>query len=114
MTTRYHHLGEKFLTPEMTTVATIVIIMYVVTYVSGGLIGAAYGYGAGEAIFESISATANVGLSTGITSATMPLGLKLVYMVQMWAGRLEFIAVLALVAQIVLFVFPHRSRASVS
>lgn len=114
ITTRYHHLGERFLTPEMTTVAAIVVIMYSITYISGGLIGAAYGYGAGEALFESISATANVGLSTGITSPTMPLGLKILYMVQMWAGRLEFIAVLALVAQVVLSVLPRRIRARAS
>jgi len=102
LTTRYHHLGERFLTPEVTTSAAIVFIMYAVTYISGGLLGAAYGYGAGEAMFESISATANVGLSTGITSAAMPTGLKIVYMLQMWAGRLEFIAVLTLAAQLVL------------
>ncbi len=102
ITTRYHHLGTKFLTPEMTTTAGLVITMYVITYISGGLIGAAYGYGAAEAIFESISATANVGLSAGITSPFMPVGLKLLYMFQMWAGRLEFIAVLTLFAQFVL------------
>ena len=73
-----------------------------VTYITGGLVGAAYGYGAGEAMFESISAAANVGLSTGITSPTMPVGLKLFYMFQMWAGRLEFIAVLTLVAYVIL------------
>jgi Trk-type K+ transport system membrane component len=32
----------------------------------------------------------------------MPTGLKLVYMFQMWAGRLEFIAVLVLIAQVLL------------
>ena len=45
-----------------------IFIMYTITYVTGGLIGAAYGFGAADAIFESISATANVGLSAGITS----------------------------------------------
>jgi len=104
LTSRYHHMGERFLTPEVTTSAAIVFIMYAVTYITGGLIGASYGYGAGPAMFESISATANVGLSTGITSASMPTGLKLVYMFQMWAGRLEFIAVLSLFAQLVLAV----------
>jgi len=111
LTTRYHHMGERFLTPEVTTSAAIVFIMYAVTYITGGLIGAAYGYGAGEAVFESISATANVGLSTGITSATMPIGLKVTYMFQMWAGRLEFIAVLTLFAQVVLALGPRGGRA---
>jgi trk system potassium uptake protein TrkH len=99
---RYHHIEEKFLTPEVTGAATTVAILYTVTFITGGLIGAAYGYAPMMAMFESISATANVGLSAGITGVTMPTGLKIVYMVQMWAGRLEFIAVLTLVAHVLL------------
>ncbi len=98
----YHHLKERLLTPEIAGAAATVFVLYLVTYITGALIGAAYGYGAAESLFESISATANVGLSTGITNAAMPVGLKITYMVQMWAGRLEFVAVLALFAQIVL------------
>ncbi|MDO9107412.1 MAG: TrkH family potassium uptake protein [Coriobacteriia bacterium] len=106
--TRYHHLGEKVLTPEITATASLVFIMYMVTYISGGLIGAAYGYNAGAAMFESISAAANVGLSTGITGPAMPVGLKYLYIFQMWIGRLEFLAVLVLFTQVVLALKPHR------
>ena len=112
MTTRYHHLGEKILTPQVTTTAAIVFIMYSVTYISGGLIGASYGFPAGEAMFESVSAAANVGLTTGITSPSMPTGLKLVYMLQMWAGRLEFVAVLALLAHVILTLTARGSAGS--
>jgi len=107
---RYHHLGERMLTPEVTGAAATVFILYLGTYLLGGVAGAAYGYGAAEAMFESISATANSGLSIGITSATMPTGLKLVYMFQMWAGRLEFIAVLVLITQLVLAFDMRRLR----
>ncbi|MBS3956019.1 MAG: TrkH family potassium uptake protein [Clostridiales bacterium] len=110
MTVRYHHLGMRVLKPEVVGAAATVFILYLVTYVVGGVAGAAYGYGASEAMFESISATANSGLSIGITSATMPTGLKLVYMFQMWAGRLEFIAVLVLVSQVVLAFDVRRWR----
>ena len=101
---RYHHLREQLLTPEAISAAAVVFIMYALTYVTGGFIGAEYGYDLGSAMFESISATANVGLSAGITSAAMPTGLKLTYMLQMWAGRLEFLAVLVLFAHLVLAV----------
>ena len=47
-------------------------------------------------LFESVSAAANVGLSTGITSPSMPPFLKVVYILQMWLGRLEFISIFAL------------------
>ena len=99
---RYHHLREQVLTPEATGTAAMVFIMYAVTYITGGFIGAEYGYDLSSAMFESVSATANVGLSAGITSAAMPTGLKLTYMFQMWAGRLEFLAVLVLFAHLVL------------
>jgi trk system potassium uptake protein TrkH len=75
------------------------------------MIGAAYGYPIGEALFESVSATANVGLSTGITNPAMPAGLKVVYILQMWAGRLEFIALFALAASVYAAVRMRRARA---
>jgi trk system potassium uptake protein len=99
---RYHHITERILTPDVTGAAATVFILYLGTYLMGGVAGAIYGYGIPESLFESVSATANSGLSVGITSPSMPTGLKLVYMFQMWAGRLEFIAVLVLIAQIVL------------
>jgi trk system potassium uptake protein TrkH len=110
MQARYHHMTERFLTPEIGAAAATVFILYIVTYITGALVGTAYGFDAGSAIFESISATANVGLSTGITSPSMPTGLKLVYIAQMWAGRLEFIAVLVLAAQLIMAFSPQRGR----
>ncbi len=101
ITQKYHHLLDVPLTSEVLSNALMVFVLYVITYITGALIGAAYGYPAGAALFESISATANVGLSTGITAPTMPAGLKITYMVQMWAGRLEFITLFALIASIV-------------
>jgi trk system potassium uptake protein TrkH len=49
------------------------------------------------ALFESVSAGANVGLSVGITDPSMPTVLKLTYLFQMWAGRLEFVAIFSLI-----------------
>ncbi len=108
--TKYHHITEQTLTDELLSSALLVFVLYVITYISGGLIGAAYGYPAAEALFESVSATANVGLSTGITSAAMPAGLKIVYMLQMWAGRLEFITLFAVVVSIGLAVRTKKVR----
>lgn len=98
--TKFHHLTEQTLTDELLSRSLLVFVLYVVTYISGGLIGAAYGFPAADALFESVSATANVGLSTGVTAPGMPAGLKIAYMLQMWAGRLEFIALFALIASI--------------
>lgn len=109
--TKYHHVTERELTPQLVAAALMTFALYVVTYLTGGLIGAAYGYPMELALFESVSATANVGLTSGITAPTMPVGMKLLYMVQMLAGRLEFFTLLALIAAIVSSLLPRRSRA---
>lgn len=49
-----------------------------------------------DAIFESASAQGTVGLSTGITDPSMNPILELIYIFQMWAGRIEIIPVLVL------------------
>jgi trk system potassium uptake protein TrkH len=74
----------------------IISLLYVALYLLGAGIGLAYGIPLQEALFESVSASANVGLSVGVTDPSMPMLLELVYMLQMWAGRLEFVAVFSL------------------
>jgi trk system potassium uptake protein TrkH len=65
-------------------------------YLFGTIAGMFYGYSLDEAMFESVSAAANVGLSCGITAPSMPCALKVIYIFQMWAGRLEFMAIFVL------------------
>ncbi|HSK47096.1 MAG TPA: TrkH family potassium uptake protein, partial [Coriobacteriia bacterium] len=108
---KFHHLTDRQLTPELVAGALMMFALYIVTYITGGLIGAAYGYPLDQALFESVSAAANVGLSTGITSPTMPTGLKILYTAQMWFGRLEFFTLLALVVAIFTTGVPRRTRA---
>ena len=98
--TSFYHLGRKVLTPELASNTMLIFAIYALVYLAGGVAGAAYGYYPPDAMFESISATATSGPSAGITDPSMPTGLKLVYMFQMWAGRLEFIAVLTVMTQI--------------
>jgi trk system potassium uptake protein TrkH len=53
-------------------------------------------YSLADAIFESASAQATVGLSTGITDPSMSPVLEAVYIFQMWTGRIEILPVLVL------------------
>jgi trk system potassium uptake protein TrkH len=59
-----------------------------------------------DALFESASAQATVGLSAGITDPSMSPVLEIVYIFQMWAGRLEILPVLALLRAIFLGTSP--------
>lgn len=58
----------------------------------------AHGHPALPALFEVVSTLSTVGLSTGIIGADLSTDLKLSLTFAMWLGRLEFIAVLLLIA----------------
>ncbi len=90
---RFHHLQDVILSDKRIKEAYIFTAIFLLTYAVGAVVGVFLGYPPLAALFESVSATANVGLSVGITSPTMPNVLKVVYILQMWCGRLEFLSV---------------------
>lgn len=92
----YHSGFRRILEPAVVRSAFLISSLYVVLYLAGTLTGLFYGYRFEQAFFESTSAAAAVGLTTGLTGPGMPLGLKVTYILQMWIGRLEFVAVFAL------------------
>ncbi|MHB8155293.1 MAG: TrkH family potassium uptake protein [Candidatus Omnitrophota bacterium] len=90
---KFHHIKEVFLEDKLVRSALMITLAYIILYGLGALIGMFYGYPFIGALFESTSAAANVGLSCGITNIAMPAALKVTYILQMWAGRLEFMSV---------------------
>jgi trk system potassium uptake protein TrkH len=70
------------------------LALYAVILSVSALVFMLFGYGPDAALFENASALGTVGLSTGITSASLPLLLKLVLIFNMWAGRLEIFPVI--------------------
>ena len=93
---KIHHIKDLILEDKHVRASAIILISYIVLYLFGTIVGMLCGYSLSEASFESVSAAANVGLSCGITSPAMPEILKIVYILQMWAGRLEFISIFVL------------------
>jgi len=93
---KFHHIKEVFLEDKIARSALIITMAYLVLYGLGAIVGMFYGYPFLDSLFESTSAAANVGLSCGITNANMPPFLKITYIFQMWAGRLEFMSVFTL------------------
>ncbi|MBN2831642.1 MAG: TrkH family potassium uptake protein [Candidatus Omnitrophica bacterium] len=94
---KFHHIKEVFLQNKQVRSALLITLAYLILYFLGACIGMFYGHPFLRSLFESTSAAGNVGLSCGITSATMPVVLKVTYILQMWAGRLEFISVFTLI-----------------
>lgn len=93
---KYHHIKEVALSDGLVRSAMTITIAYVALYIAIALVGALYGYDFVEAMFEGVSAASNTGLSCGLTSPMMPDGMKALYIVAMWLGRLEFMSVFAL------------------
>jgi len=93
---RFHHVKDVLLDDKQVRSALLITLAYIILYAIGTLVGVFYGYPFLESLFESTSAAANVGFSCGITNAGMPDGLKLTYIFQMWAGRLEFMSIFTL------------------
>ena len=108
----YNHVGRRVLTPEIVKEAMTVFILFVVTYVVGALVGIAHGYEATQAIFESVAMTSNGGITTGLAAPGMPMSLELFYIFQMWAGRLEFVTLLALIVEVAASFLPRKRVAS--
>ena len=104
---RYYHLGRKVLTTEEAKAAMTVSALFVITYLIGSLAGIAHGYDAISSIFESVAMASNGGLSAGIVSRGMPPSLEVVYLIEMWAGRLEFITLLALIVKVAVSLKPR-------
>ncbi len=105
--TFFNHRGRQLLTPDLVSGAMTIMLMYIATYALGAVAGIVCGYEALPAIFESVSAASNTGLTLGISSANMPEPLEVVYIVEMWLGRLEFIAFFAMALELV-FTFVSR------
>jgi trk system potassium uptake protein TrkH len=97
----YYQSGRRRLTPELAQAVMVVSLLFVAMYLIGAGVGVAYGNSLQASLFESVSAGANVGLSVGVTSPAMPAMLQVTYILEMWMGRLEFIAVFALIGFVV-------------
>ena len=93
----YYQFGRRDLTPEVARSAMVVSLLFVALFLVGAGVGIGYGVPLQDALFESVSAGASVGLSVGVTSPAMPVMLKITYILQMYLGRLEFVAVFVLV-----------------
>lgn len=95
----YHQRRRHRLTDGHVRAAATILLLFLFTVLAGAMIPLFYAEGADlqTAMFESASAVSNTGLSVGILTPESSVPQKLFYLLQMWMGRLEFLAVFALV-----------------
>lgn len=75
--------------------------IYLVFILMSWLVLVLFGYDGVDALFEVASAQGNVGLSMGITAATMPTIAQAFLIINMWIGRIEIIPALVFLKVIV-------------
>jgi trk system potassium uptake protein TrkH len=92
-----HIAGRDWSDTELTRVVVIIGLFFAVM-VASWLPFLWYGYDPLDSLFEVVSATGTVGLSTGITGPDLAPFLKAVLCIDMLLGRLEVFAILVLLA----------------
>lgn len=93
---KYHHIKDYVLDDPTVKASALIIVCYMVLFAVTTLLGTFCGYPLAESAFEAASVSGNVGLSIGVTTASMPVVMKIQYILAMYLGRLEFISVFAL------------------
>lgn len=87
-------LGDKTLESDDIQRALLIILLFIFVVLVSWFIFVSSGYAPLNALFEVVSATATVGLSTGITHTGLTAGLKTVLCLDMLLGRVEIVALL--------------------
>lgn len=98
---KYHHIKDQILDDSTFRSAASIAILYIVLFTIGVILTTISGYSLLESAFEVASISGNVGLSIGITQATMPDYLKIFYIISMYLGRLEFISIFVLIGTLI-------------
>ncbi|HDQ07375.1 MAG TPA: TrkH family potassium uptake protein [Methanoculleus sp.] len=84
-------IGDEVIESEVVYTIVTFVVLYAMVLVISSFIFMLHGFGLDNALFEVSSALGTVGLSCGITSASMPDLLKGVLIVDMLLGRIEII-----------------------
>lgn len=104
----YYHVGKRRIDVGLVRANLAVLLLYGIAFLITTIVTLAYGYDAATSMFEAVSMTSNIGMSVGIISPGMPEVLKVLYIFDMWAGRLEFVTLIALLISIVASFSPRK------
>jgi trk system potassium uptake protein TrkH len=97
---KIHNIEDLVLTDEDVLRVYTYVGAFIMLFGFSGLVVSSYGYPVLDSFFESTSALSNVGMSSGIVSPIMPVGLKVLFIFDMIIGRLEIMALIGLILYI--------------
>ncbi|MEE8400874.1 MAG: TrkH family potassium uptake protein [Candidatus Hydrothermarchaeaceae archaeon] len=97
---KFHHMEERIADDKNFREVFVLVFAHLVLVSLTTLLAMAYGYPLIESFFEASSALMLVGQTSGITEVGMPALLKVAYILNMWAGRLEVIPALIFLVEL--------------
>jgi len=93
---RIHNIKDLVVSDEDILRVQSFIGLFLAVFTASALLTSSYGYPVLDSFFETASALSNVGLTTGIVSPLMPVGVKILLMLDMILGRAEVLGILGL------------------
>lgn len=108
--TTYEQRGRRQLTDGHVRAASTILLLFLASALGGAMLLQLLtpAVGLTDGLFTATAALSNTGLAIGVVDPAVGAAVKLLLLVLMWLGRLEFLAVLALVGSLVLS--PWRRR----
>lgn len=98
---KIHHVNDIKVDETLLRLTGLFVFSYIVIYIISVIIVLLYYPLLHQVLFEVASALSNVGLGSGLITSSSPVVVKLVFIIDMWIGRLEiwpillFIVILA-------------------
>ncbi len=94
---KIHHIHDIKVDQDLLRLTGLFVMSYIFIYVISIIIVLFYYPNVAQVLFELASCLSNVGLGSGLLTSTSPVVVKLVFIADMWIGRLEIWPILLLI-----------------
>ncbi len=94
---KIHHIQDVKVDQDLLRLTGLFVISYLFVYIISIIIVLFYYSNVSQVLFELASCLSNVGLGSGLITSTSPTIVKLVFIADMWIGRLEIWPILLLI-----------------
>ena len=95
---KIHHVHDIKINENLLRLTGLFVFSYIVVYIISVIIVLFYYQNLPQVLFEVASGLSNVGLGSALLTPTSPMVVKLVFIIDMWIGRLEIWPILLLMA----------------
>ena len=95
---KIHHVSDIKINENLLRLTGLFVFSYIVVYIISVIIVLFYYQNLPQVLFEVASGLSNVGLGSALLTPASPVVVKLVFITDMWIGRLEIWPILLLIA----------------